>query len=134
LLGGPVQIHLRGSVGRSVRQALEALAQECGIGERLFFHAQVSPAELLSRTAEHDVGLALEQGQTLNRAICTTNKLFFYMLAGIAVVATDVPGHSSILNQSPGAAVAYTPGDYRALASHLERWRMNRAALDGAKE
>jgi glycosyltransferase involved in cell wall biosynthesis len=98
----------------------------------LFFHASVPPSELLSRAAEHDVGLALEQGTVLNRALCATNKLFLYMLAGLAIAATDVPGQRSVLANEPGGAL-YPPGDYRALATILEEWRSKRAALNNAK-
>ncbi|HKO11597.1 MAG TPA: hypothetical protein VJV22_06500 [Acidobacteriaceae bacterium] len=101
--------------------------------EQLFFHPQVATSELLSRTSEHDVGLALEQGRSLNRAICTTNKLFFYLLGGLAVAATDVPGQLAALEAHKDAASFYTPGDYRALARVLERWRVDRGALERAK-
>lgn len=133
LLGGPVQIHLRGHVTDSVRAELMRLAVECGIGDRLIFHPQVAPTELLSRACEHDIGLALEQGQTVNRAICATNKMFFYLLAGLAIAATDVPGQKSILDSLTSTARLYRAGDYHALAAHLEFWRTHREALDSAK-
>jgi glycosyltransferase involved in cell wall biosynthesis len=133
LLGGPVQIHLRGTVSDAVRESLYTLATQCGVGERLIFHPRVPPTELLSRAAEHDVGLALEQGETVNRTICASNKMFFYLLAGLAVAATDVPGQRSVLAPLALAAQLYRPGDYQALAAHLERWRANRDRLRSAK-
>jgi glycosyltransferase involved in cell wall biosynthesis len=132
-LGGPVQIHLRGAIDPFVRESLETLARECGLKDMLFFHAPVPPTELLSRAAEHDVGLALEQGHILNRAICTTNKLFFYLLAGLAVAATDVPGQRDVLSSCATAAALYPPGDYKALARALESWRVDHVALKRAK-
>jgi glycosyltransferase involved in cell wall biosynthesis len=134
LLGGPVQIHLRGSVDENVSQALISLAHGLGVAERLYFHPQVSPNELLSRASEHDVGLALEQGHTMNRAICVTNKLFHYLLAGLPVVATSTPGQVSILQRSsPLAGKLYVPGDIPQLAKHLEQWREHPDALRAAK-
>lgn len=133
LLGGPVQIHLRGNVSRAVREELLALGQACGVAERLHFHSQVPPTELLSRASEHDVGLALEQGGTLNRAICATNKMFFYLLAGVAIVGSDVPGQRAVLAEIDPGALLYPPGDYHALASRLEQWRTDPDALRRAK-
>src|SRR5205814_2481980 len=129
LLNGPVQLHVRGSVSSSVREELTSLARECGIASRFYIHDQVAPTELLSRTVEHDVGLALEQGDTHNRAICAANKLFFYLLGGIAVAATDVIGQRVVLEQLPEASFLYKPGDIATLARDLEKWRTDSAAL-----
>lgn len=133
-LGGPVQIHLRGTVSPSVRADLMGIAADAGIADRLYFHPRVPPGELLSRSVEHDVGLALEQGDTLNRTICASNKMFFYLLAGLAVAATDVPGQRAVLGSLPHAAALYAPGDHRTLAQDLEYWRVNRDALKRAKK
>jgi glycosyltransferase involved in cell wall biosynthesis len=78
--------------------------------------------ELLSRTAEHDVGLALEQGHTINSALTVSNKLFLSLLAGLAVAVTDVPGQRDVMATCPDAGFLYPVGDWRALAAHLERW------------
>jgi glycosyltransferase involved in cell wall biosynthesis len=133
LLKGPVQIHLRGIVNGDVREALLGLAHECGVADYVYFHDVVPPGELLSRTAEHDVGLALEDGSVYNRAICTTNKLFFYMLAGLAVAATAVPGQAAVLSGNTTAAAIYPARDYERLAGILEAWRVDRARLSRAK-
>ena len=133
LLDEKPQIHLRGLVDDDVRTSLVELARSNNVQE-LYFHPPVSPNELLSRAAEHDVGLALEQGQVRNRAICTTNKLFLYMLAGSAVVATAVPGQMVVRSEFPDCVTPYSPGDYRALARILSNWSHDRAALARAKK
>ena len=132
-LGGDVQLHIRGVVSDSIRSVLQQLAVECGIGERIFFHPPVSPNELLSRAVEHDVGLALEQPVSLNREIAASNKMFFYLLAGLAVAATDIPGQRSVLGTAPEAARLYSVGRPEMLAKQLDPWRSNKEALDRAK-
>jgi glycosyltransferase involved in cell wall biosynthesis len=124
VLSQPVQIHLRGSLSEPVKEALLTLARESGIGvaEHIYFHPQVSPMELLSRTAEHDVGLALEPGHTVNYRLTVTNKLFLSLLAGLAVAVTDVPGQHDVMVTCSDAGVLYPPGDWRALAARLEGW------------
>ena len=132
LLNEPVQLHIRGTVHDDVRRALVSLAEESGIADRLYFHPQVPPNELLARTAEHDVGLALEQGHTPNRSICVTNKAFYYPLAGLAVAATDVPGQRRVLDGHFDFSGLYMPGDAVGLARILERWT-DRSALEAAQ-
>ena len=133
-LGGPVQIHLRGHCATDIRESLMRLAHQCGVATQVHLHEQVHPFELLSRAAEHDVGLALEQGTTLNRAICATNKMFFYMLAGLAIAATDVPGQRVVLSTLGEGAALYRPGNYEELSIILERWRTDPGLLTRARE
>jgi glycosyltransferase involved in cell wall biosynthesis len=134
LLRGPVQIHLRGSPSEPFKTALLTLARECGVAERLYFHPPVPPMELPSRAAEHDVGLALEQPINTSRMLSVTNKLFLYLLSGLAIAATDVPGQRSVMDTCPDAGCVYQPGDYRTLASYLERWRQYPHKLHACKE
>ena len=142
LLDGPLHLHLRGAVSDTDRRRLLALAQTSGTGRRLHFHEPVPPEELLSRAAEHDVGLALESPVTESRRLSVTNKLFVYLLAGLGVAATDVPGQRTVMDSCGGAGFIYRPGDAQALAGGLRAWlddpqrlaRARRAALDAARQ
>jgi glycosyltransferase involved in cell wall biosynthesis len=119
---GETELHVRGTLATDVESTLRALARSAGVDHRLFFHPQAHPDELLSRVAEHDVGLALEQDVSDNRLIAVTNKLLFYMLAGVAIVATDTPGQRGIAEQAGGAFELYARGDVPALAAQLQRF------------
>lgn len=132
LLDVPVQLHVRGTLYDNVERELRSTAEESGVAEHLYFHPQVPPGELLSRTSEHDVGLALEQGHTPNRALCVTNKLFHYPLAGLPMAATDVPGQRRLLEEHSAFSSLYEPGDVEGLAAVLRRWT-DREALEEAK-
>jgi len=133
LLKEKVQIHLRGSVSKEVKNKFLTLARECEVGENLYFHPPVSPTELLSRAVEHDVGLALEQLNSLNHKLTVTNKFFFYLLAGLAIVATDIPGQRYIMSTCPDAGFLYPPGDYQTLAGYIKLWIENRERLESCK-
>jgi glycosyltransferase involved in cell wall biosynthesis len=129
----PLQIHFRGRLSSEIRRHLEAEAAASGVLQQLHFHDQVPPEELLSRAVEHDIGLALEQPFPLNKSICASNKLFFYMLAGLAIAATDVPGQHAVIGQTPNGARLYPPNDVEALARVLREWQSDRDALGNAK-
>jgi len=134
LIGGKADLHLRGSVSSEVERRLITLAKERGVGDHIYFHAPVSPTELLSRTAEHDIGLALEQPVCENRILTITNKIFFYFLAGIAVAATDTKGQRSVMESSPGTGFLYSPGDCEALAAGLLKLVEDRSLLQRTKQ
>jgi glycosyltransferase involved in cell wall biosynthesis len=133
-LDEPVQLHFRGSILEGeVREELLREAQRSGVDDALYFHEKVPPQELLSRAAEHDIGLALEQGNTPNSRLCTSNKLFFYPLAPLAIAATNVPGQRAILSERMDCSQLYSPGDDAALAEILREWS-NTQQLKTAKE
>jgi glycosyltransferase involved in cell wall biosynthesis len=129
----PVQLHLRGFTDSGTRSELERIAAEAGVRDRLHFHPACAPAELLSRAVEHDVGLALEVGDALSRSLAVSNKLLFYLVAGLAVVASDLPGQRSVIDTCPGAAALYQSGDIETMARQLRGWAIDRPALDAAK-
>jgi len=131
---GDFELHLRGDMVADVERELRRLAAEHGIARRVLFHPQVPPDELLSRVAEHDVGLALEQDVNDNRLIAVTNKLLFYMLAGLAIVATDTPGQRGIARESGDAIELYPRGDAGALAACIQGFLDDRDRLAQRKQ
>jgi glycosyltransferase involved in cell wall biosynthesis len=132
-LQGAVQLHLRGVISAGTERRFRSLADQSGAKERVFFHAPVAPEELLSRAAEHDIGLALEQPVSLNRKMAASNKLFMYLLAGLAVAATDMIGQRDILEPLGPASLLYSPGDIPALARGLQRWADSPETLSASK-
>jgi glycosyltransferase involved in cell wall biosynthesis len=133
-LKGSFEVHLRGNISTNIEQDLKDLAKEGGFLNRFHIHSQVAPHHLLQRTAEHDIGLALEAGTTLNRRLCITNKLLFYPMAGLAVAATNTPGQSWVMNQAPKMGFVYEPGDTSTLASKLQEWLDHPRKLQEAKQ
>ena len=61
-------------------------------GSQALRRAHCRPDEVVRRAAEHNVGLALEEGATLNRDLCVTNKLSIYSLAGLPLATTGDRG------------------------------------------
>jgi glycosyltransferase involved in cell wall biosynthesis len=114
------EIHLRGSIRPEVKSRFLALCpndwRDC-----LYFHPTVPNHELLSRLAEHDIGLALEQKDVLSRNLTVTNKLFQYLQAGLAIVATRTAGQAEVLSNVPevGELTDYEPEKMAAAVNRL---------------
>jgi glycosyltransferase involved in cell wall biosynthesis len=117
-LNYPVEIHLRGNMAAGFDKWLESQIPDAW-RDRVFVHDLVSNSELLSRIAEHDIGFAGEMKYCLNRELTVTNKVLHYLLAGLAVVASDTAGQQEVSIRAPGAMMLYPSGDARALASKL---------------
>jgi hypothetical protein len=131
--GVPIQLHLRGHAPADVRQALNEIATSAGVRSSLHFQPPCRPDELLSRATEHDVGLALETEDAVNRRLTVTNKLFTYMTAGLALSVTDLPGQRSVIATRPGAGRVHARGDVRAMAEDYRAWSQNPDALAAAR-
>ncbi len=127
-----VEVHLRGvpMAGFDVWLAEKVPAQW---RERIFIHGLVSNPELLSRIAEHDIGLAAEMKNCRSRDLTVTNKILHYLLAGIAVVASDTAGQREVADQASGAVMIYPSGDPQALAARLNTLLTSPEKLRAAK-
>ena len=69
------------------------------------FLPSVSPAQLPETLTEFDVGLALEQRWPRNRDVTITNKIFQYLNAGLALIATDTAGQTEVMRSAPEAGL-----------------------------
>jgi len=89
----------------------------------------VSPDELPSIIARHDIGLALEQSFIVNRDLTITNKIIQYLNAGLAVVASDTAGQREVLAHAPDAGIIVETHETTRFASALDALLADRAAL-----
>ncbi len=131
-LPGEVELHLRGNPSAGYREKLEALAG--GERQRLFLLPPLAHDELIRAMESFDVGLALERPDNGNYSRTVTNKLFSYLVAGLALAVTDTPGQGQVMSQIPATGFLYPSGDARALAEGLLKWVRDRQALRGAQQ
>ena len=129
-----IELHLRGNWQAGYRERLLALAGSVGVrGHRIVNHAPAPPDEMVRLAAEYDIGLALEQPVEQNRALCLTNKVFVYLLAGNAVAATNVGAQQSLVTDVGTAGRSYAPGDIPSLAGLLHKWYLDRRSLEASR-
>jgi glycosyltransferase involved in cell wall biosynthesis len=123
LLGPGVELHVRGVISGEYRATLTDLAWQSGVSTNIVFHPQIDHDDLVRSLAEFDVGLALERPENGNTSRTVSNKVFSYLLAGLAVAATDTPGQREVMGQVPSAGFLYPAGEPGALAAELRRWQ-----------
>jgi glycosyltransferase involved in cell wall biosynthesis len=128
----PVEIHLRGNCTEQVLHWLNELTPAAW-RERVFIHPTVSSRELLSRIAEHDIGLALEIPYCRNKDLTASNKLFQYLQAGLAAIATNTAGQREVFERRPNIGTLIPPDDPDALARAIGELLSDAAKLSAAK-
>ena len=78
--------------GDAKREELKSIAEGSGLtAERIRFAPPVPQDQLLSFTASADVGIVPYPPIDLNSYYCTPNKLFEYIVAGLPILANDLP-------------------------------------------
>lgn len=128
----PFEIHLRGRLLANYAGWFAAIVPP-GLRERVFVHDTVPNEELPSRIAEHDIGLALEAQNVRSRNLTITNKLFQYMQAGLAIIATDTAGQREVFSQAPDMGLLIRNDDPDALARALGELLGDAKRLSAAK-
>lgn len=127
-----VQIHLRGNLSSERQAWLHALIPPDWRG-RVHVHPTVPAAELLSRIAEHDIGLALEPTAVLSTDLTVSNKLFQYMLGGLAIIATRTRGQAEVFAQAPEIGAMISPDSAEELAQAIDQFAGDTEALRHAQ-
>lgn len=118
-LKGNWELHLRGEL-----RGYDAWFRSTfpsSIHSRIHLHPSVSNRELPARTSSHDVGLALEVPHCASRDLTATNKIFEYLRAGLAVVASRTQGQCEVMAACPDAGWLIQPDSHEALAEVLQR-------------
>lgn len=132
LLRTELEVHLRGQPTKGFEPWLRNRVPETW-RERVVVHPLVPNSKLLSRIGEHDIGFAGEMKYCRNKDLTASNKMLHYLLAGLAVVASDTAGQMEIARQAPGAVTIYPSGDARALAARLDDLLASGDRLRGAQ-
>lgn len=119
------------------RPVLERMVSERGIGDRVKFFGPVPNAELIDWTAAADIGMANIVNSSVSYHTSLPNKLFEYLMAGVAVIGCTGPAIRAVVEDT-GAGFAVPADDAEAIASaartilaDLDRYKA--AALEGAK-
>jgi glycosyltransferase involved in cell wall biosynthesis len=78
--------------GFEYQGGLYEIAQNLGlVNNKVYFHSAVPQHDLLHYTAAADAGIIPYHFNELNNYYCTPNKLFEYIVAGIPILANDLP-------------------------------------------
>lgn len=100
---------------------------------QLIFLDPIPEENLFQLSAQQDIGLALEPGFSPNNNMALSNKIFTYLLAGNAVIASDTDAQKQFMEQYPGIGRVYPIGDAQALAQIIRHYHENRAELEATR-
>lgn len=129
-----VSLHLLGNVSPAYKIQLQLLWHKYGLtNDRLCFYDPIAPDDVAVFAAQFDVGLALEQPTPMNRDICLTNKIFTYLAAGLAIIATQTQAQKLFLEQNPKVGQSYPLREVATLANLISKLETDKNYLHQTK-
>lgn len=105
--------------GGRLEQTLKDKVAELSLEEKVHFIPLVPLAELPSYTRSADIGVQAIENTCLNHFSTDSNKLFEYLIAGLPIVATNMPEIRKIVEQYEFGHVV-PESDTSALASAIQ--------------
>jgi glycosyltransferase involved in cell wall biosynthesis len=100
--------------------AVRAEAARRGLGSRVSILAPVDPDGLVEALVGFDVGIVATRPLTRNDELAAPNKLFEYMMAGLALAVPRLPGVAEIV-EADELGLTFEPGSPASLAGVLTR-------------
>ena len=102
-----------------LRKALATEAKRLQLSDKVFFLDPVPPMNLLETTASADIGVSLLEDTCLNHRYALPNKLFEYLMAGVPVLASDLPEMENVVAPHDVGCVV-KPSNAREIAGVLQ--------------
>lgn len=114
----PRELHLV-MLGHGVQgPELQELVDELALGERVHIRSMVALDALIAHLAAADLGVQPLRPTSENHRTTDSNKLFEYVMAGLPVVASDLPEIRRVVLEH-GVGLLIEPGSVEALAGAL---------------
>lgn len=129
----PSEVVLLGDCRDNFATALRAMIPADRRAAARFLPA-TAPDEVPRALADCDIGLALEERTPRNKDLTISNKLFQYLNAGLAVVATGTKGQREVMNSAAGCGIIVDLADRTATAEQLDSLVTDRVHLHGMQQ
>jgi glycosyltransferase involved in cell wall biosynthesis len=121
-----VNFHIYGNPSNAERKALELLARQMGVFERLRFEGWVPTSHLIDRLQTHSVGISLLRPLNDNwrYSLGASNKRYQYMQAALPQVSDDLEPVVSLIERNR-IGFCVSPDDPKALAAKINLFYQN---------
>lgn len=126
-------IHLTLRVKGADITALRRLVGQHGLADHVEIADPVAPSALVEALRGYHVGVMINRRVTRNDEFALPNKLFEYLMAGLAVVGPDLPSLRELIDREE-VGMTFPPGDVDALAKVLIRLDEDRELLSELRQ
>lgn len=131
-----VELHLLGNISSDVKNHFTKIIEELNFDQKfqITYHEPISPDSVIKFSSEFDIGLALEPGFSINNNIALSNKIFTYINAGLAIIASSTLAQLDFFKKNSDVGSVYKKGDPESFAELLQGFLSNPNTLNEAKK
>lgn len=125
-----VELHLLGNHDDTIKTHFMDLAHESGLKKgSIYFYKPIAADEIFAFASQFDIGLATELSVPKNRDICLTNKIFTYVQAGLAIIASTTRAQKALLEDFPNMGMAYDQNNLQSLSLAIDNYFKDESLL-----
>lgn len=118
LLPEEIALHVQGNLPPDRDRELRSYLRSESLESRVIIHPPCLPHDAVKAAGRFHVGLCAERPEVPNHWYTVSNKLFDYHMAGLAVVASGLPGLRDVIEEA-GSGLTYQPGNPSELAARI---------------
>jgi glycosyltransferase involved in cell wall biosynthesis len=118
-----IQCTLLGNSSAETRRYLLDVGKQSGVEPtQIVFIDPVRLSEMFKIAGEHHIGMATEIGHNENNKIALSNKIFSYLLSGLAIVVSDTPAQLDFIQEHRAIGHSFARNNSSELAKVLEQF------------
>ncbi len=128
-----VQLCFQGNINQEQKDILTTFSQKFELGNKLIVKPPAMPDQIIDSLKGFDVGLTGELPEEDNQRLTSSNKLFDYVHAGLAVISANTPGLAETVEEY-SVGLLYQPGNAKELSKKIDALAADRKKLNEYKE
>lgn len=127
-----VHLYLQGLLNNDQEAILNNYLQQYNLFGRVHVKSPANPFEIVNSLVNYDIGLIGEIPEEDNQILTSSNKLFDYINAGLAVIASNLPGlNETVITNNIG--INYEAGNSYDLACQIDKLASSMELLNAYK-
>jgi glycogen(starch) synthase len=115
-----LRLHIQGGPAFDRGDGVRRRIDELGLSDRVVRHPSYRLEEAVAAASHFRIGLCPERAASMNQQLTVGSKIFDFFMAGLAVVASELPGLQDVVERSRGGLL-FRPGSPDDLAAKILR-------------
>lgn len=128
-LSNNATIYFRAMGDPLTKERLEKIVDKYNLSQKVKFLKPVSMDRMVEAAKDFDIGVISYIPVNINNRLCTPNKLFEYIGAGLALAVSDLPELKKVVKEYNNG-LPFNPRSPRSIAKTLNKLIKNRDQLD----
>jgi len=127
------EIHFRALGDPPTKKRLEEIVKKFGLQKKVKFFDPVPMDQMVKSAKSADIGVISYIPVNINNRLCTPNKLFEYMMAGLALAVSNLPELSRVVKNHQNG-VTFNPRSPKSIAESLNRLVKERKTVEKMRQ